>query len=74
MIRVLVAAAALLASAPPASADPTDCFDPRLCSDPGQVYYCPDTGQFGSIYAPCPSLVTGPYQPGGLTPNEGLAG
>lgn len=69
-----IAAAALLGAAP-ASADPSsDCglSDPRLC-DPSRVYYCPDTGSMVTWLAPCPSLSTGPYSPGGLTPNGGLA-
>ncbi len=32
--------------------------------------YCPDTGKFVVGYAPCPSLVVGPYAPGGLQPND----
>ncbi len=55
-----------------AAADPASCFDERLCGDLSDVYYCPDTGSVVGPFAPCPSLVTGPYAPGGLQPNEGL--
>ncbi|BBX21432.1 hypothetical protein MTER_08430 [Mycolicibacter terrae] len=55
-----------------AHAGPTDCFDQRLCGDLGDVYYCPDTGEVVGAFGACPSLVTGPYAPGGLQPNEGL--
>ena len=58
--------------APAASADPLDpyCYDDRLCGDLGSVTYCPDTGQMVGPFAACPALVTGPYAPGGLSPNE----
>lgn len=56
----------------PAGPGPALCFDQRLCGDLSDVYYCPDTGAVASAFAPCPSLVTGPYRPGGLRPNEGL--
>jgi hypothetical protein len=75
VIATTLAAAAVL-SAAPASADPSaGCSglnDPRLCN-PSKVYYCPDTGQFGSWLSYCPSLVQGPYEPGGRTPEGGLA-
>lgn len=56
-----------------ANADPASCFDARLCGDLGDVYYCPDTGAVVGAFGACPSLVTGPYAPGGLQPNEGLS-
>jgi len=74
MMKVLAAAVLAAASvgfAAPASASPT-CYDPLLCQDPGGVYFCPDTGQFVSVYGSCPSMVTGPYQPGGLQPGGGI--
>lgn len=70
-----VMAAAAVFSAAPAGADPgSGCgySDPRLCN-PSKVYFCPDTGQFGSWLAYCPSIVQGPYLPGGRTPDGGLA-
>ncbi|MEB3019787.1 hypothetical protein [[Mycobacterium] crassicus] len=74
---ILFGIAALVASlgiglAASAGADPADCFDQRLCGDLSDVYYCPDTGKVVGAFAPCPSLVTGPYAPGGLRPNQGL--
>lgn len=51
---------------------PADCFDERLCGDLSDVHYCPDTGDMVGAFGACPSLVTGPYAPGGLRPNEGL--
>jgi hypothetical protein len=73
LLLCTLAAAALL-SAAPVSADPASCgfSDPRLC-DPSKVYYCPDTGQMATWLAPCPSLIQGPYLPGGRTPDGGLA-
>lgn len=65
--------AAALGMAAPAGADPADCYDQRLCGDLGDVYYCPDTGAVVGAFGACPSLVTGPYAPGGLGPNEGLS-
>lgn len=59
--------AAVLAAAP-AQADPDD---GGVGSGPSKVHYCPDTGQMVSWLAPCPSLITGPYLPGGLVPNGG---
>lgn len=55
--------------------DPVDpyCFDARLCSgDFGSTYYCPDTGGFVGPFGACDALVTGPYAPGGLRPNESI--
>ncbi|BBX13762.1 MAG: hypothetical protein WBH51_21935 [Mycolicibacter algericus] len=59
-----------LGISPVATAEPKPdlCFDPRLCGDLSTVYYCPDTGQVVGAFAPCPSLRTGPYRPGGLQP------
>jgi hypothetical protein len=64
LLAGIFSAAALL-SAAPAGADPSSgCSglnDPRLCN-PSKVYYCPDTGQFGSVAArraPPPLQVTG---------------
>lgn len=56
-----------------ADADPGSCFDERLCGDLGDVYFCSDTGAVMGAFGACPSLVTGPYAPGGLRPNEGLS-
>lgn len=56
-----------------ASASPASCFDQRLCGDLSDVYYCPDTGKVVGAFGACPSLVTGPYAPGGLRPNRGLS-
>ncbi|MEB3034067.1 hypothetical protein [[Mycobacterium] nativiensis] len=55
------------------NADPASCFDQRLCGDLSDVYYCPDTGRVVGPFGACPSLVTGPYAPGGLRPNQGLS-
>jgi hypothetical protein len=75
-VKLLLAGVlAALVCAAPAAADPgPDCglSDQRLC-EPSQVHYCPDTGQMVPWLAPCPSLSIGPYLPGGLTPNGGLA-
>ena len=63
--------------APTANAAPIDpyCYDQRLCDgDFGDTYYCPDTGGFVGPFGACDALVTGPYAPGGLSPNEGSAG
>lgn len=50
-----------------AHADPArPCMATQPCLQP---QYCPDTGEFVVGYEPCPSLVTGPYAPGGLMPN-----
>ncbi|OBK83761.1 hypothetical protein [Mycolicibacter sinensis] len=62
-----------LGVAAPAHADPAGCFDQRLCGDLSDVYYCPDTGAVVGAFGACPSLVTGPYAPGGLRPNQGLS-
>ncbi|MBS9534747.1 hypothetical protein KIH27_14225 [Mycobacterium sp. M1] len=72
LVGTLVALAALLHVAPAASADPLEpsCFDDRLCGDLGSVSYCPDTGTMVGPFAACSGLVTGPYAPGGLSPNE----
>lgn len=56
-----------------ADADPGYCFDQRLCGDLDDVYFCPDTGAVVGAFSACPSLVTGPYAPGGLRPNQGLS-
>lgn len=49
------------------------CYDQRLCDgDFGSTYYCPDTGGWVGPFGACDALVTGPYAPGGLRPNEGL--
>lgn len=82
VMAALTAMAALAAPltigvAASATADPIEpeCFDPRLCEDPGEVFYNPDTGGFGgSLNSPNPGVITGPYAPGGLSPNEGLEG
>lgn len=68
-----IVAAVILWAAGQAKADPIQpyCFDPRLCGDPGKVTYCPDTGGMMGPYGACRSLVTGPYAPGGLRPNDG---
>jgi hypothetical protein len=74
LLASLVITTTLLGAAP-ASADPgSDCgfHDPRLC-DLSKTYFCPDTGTYVPALAPCPSLVVGPYSPGGRTPNGGLA-
>lgn len=58
---------------PTAGADPIPayCFDDRLCSnDFGSTYYCPDTGGWIGPFGACDALVTGPYAPGGLRPNQ----
>lgn len=50
---------------------PSYCYDQRLCDgDFGDTSYCPDTGGFVGPFAACDALVTGPYAPGGLSPNE----
>lgn len=59
-----------------ANADPMDpyCFDQRLCDgDFGSTFYCPDTGGFVGPFGACDALVTGPYAPGGIRPNQGIA-
>lgn len=73
----IVGLAAVLAGffAPVAYAGPMPsyCYDQRLCDgDFGDTSYCPDTGGFVGPFAACDALVTGPYAPGGLRPNEGL--
>lgn len=66
--------ALVIGAAGAAVATPALCSDARLCGDDlGDVYYCPDTGKVVGAFAPCPSLVTGPYAPGGLRPNQGLS-
>lgn len=59
-------------SAATAHAVPAICSDQRLCGNLSDVYFCPDTGSVVGAFGACPSLVTGPYAPGGLRPNEGL--
>lgn len=60
-----------LISAPTASANP-DPVHPCMPTNPcEQPQYCPDTGEFVVGFESCPALVTGPYAPGGLQPNEG---
>jgi len=56
-----------------ANAVPAHCYDQRLCGDLSDVYFCPGTGRVVGPFGACPSLVTGPYAPGGLRPNEGLS-
>lgn len=72
LISIMVTGSALLWLAWPADADPygPKCFDQRLCGDLGNVHYCPSTGGMVGPFTSCPSLVTGPYAPGGLQPNE----
>lgn len=65
-LGIAAIAAAWLAT--PAQADPDD---GGVGSGPSKVHFCPDTGQMVSWLAPCPSLITGPYLPGGLVPNSG---
>ena len=69
-------AAVAVSLCPPASADPIDpyCFDERLCSDLSDSYYCPGMPGRVGPFASCDALVTGPYAPGGLVPNEGIQG
>lgn len=71
-LAVLVASVGIGVAAP-ASAAPASCFDQRLCGDLSDVYYCPDTGAVVGPFGACPALVTGPYAPGGLRPNDGLS-
>lgn len=74
MSTVAAFAAALgIGLAAAAEAAPARCSDQRLCGDLSDVYYCPDTGKVVGPFAPCPSLVTGPYAPGGLRPNQGVS-
>lgn len=65
-------ALAYVALAPHSGASPDDCtlYDSRLCGDWGKVTFCPDTGSYVSVMSPCPSLITGPYAPGGLEPDD----
>lgn len=64
--------AVLFCPVPLAGTTPNYCFDQRLCDgDFGSTHYCPDTGGFVSPFEGCDALVTGPYAPGGLSPNEG---
>lgn len=72
-VTATLAAAAGIGLASTAQADTALCYDQRLCGDLGDVSYCPDSGKLVGPFAPCPSLVTGPYAPGGLRPNEGLS-
>ncbi|GFG68356.1 hypothetical protein MSEN_00760 [Mycolicibacter senuensis] len=69
-LAALAALSAALGAGPVAAAgvDPARCSDQRLCGDLSDVYYCPDTGQLVGAFAPSPSLLTGPYRPGGLQP------
>ncbi|MCV7260537.1 hypothetical protein [Mycobacterium shimoidei] len=75
MTRISIALPALLLplaalTAAPAAAEPSDCFNPQMCADPGQVIYCPDTGGYVTAFSgSCPSLSVGPYLPGGLSPD-----
>lgn len=57
-----------------ADADPYApyCFDERLCGDLSDSYYCPGMSGRVGPFDSCSGLVTGPYAPGGLRPNEGL--
>ena len=73
LLAGILAAAAVLSSAP-ATADPAGCgyHDPRLC-DPSRMYWCPDSQQWVSWLQYCGSLSQGPYLPGGRTPSGGLA-
>lgn len=71
-VTATLAAAAGIGLASPAQATAL-CYDERLCGDLGDVSYCPDSGKMVGPFAPCPSLVTGPYAPGGLRPNAGLS-
>lgn len=65
---------AYLGGAPAAHASPSCTMsDPLLCQSPSKVYYCPDNGRMVPWLGACPSLVVGPYAPGGLQPNGGLA-
>lgn len=76
LFSVLTAIAAVSGlSTPAASADPYEpyCYDQRLCSgDFSDTYYCPDTGGFVGPFGACDALVTGPYAPGGLRPNQSI--
>ncbi|OBI06021.1 hypothetical protein AWC18_13915 [Mycolicibacter nonchromogenicus] len=72
-VTATLAAAAGIGLASPAQAGTALCYDERLCGDLGDVSYCPDSGKMVGPFAPCPSLVTGPYAPGGLRPNAGLS-
>jgi len=72
-IAIALLTAGGVGSAATAQADPALCHDQRLCRDLSKVYYCPGTGAVVGPFASCPSLVTGPYAPGGLRPNTGLS-
>lgn len=54
-----------------AAADPTPNCDARYEACESGVQWCPDTASWVSAFQVCPSLVTGPYAPGGLVPNDG---
>jgi len=75
MKRLLLASVLVVAAlygSVTAHADP-DCtlHNTQLCGDPGKVTYCPDTGGFVTAFSGyCPSLVFGPYAPGGLQSPE----
>ncbi len=71
MLAKAIAALAVpvAALAPHVPLDPVHpCMPTNPCEKP---QYCPDTGGFVVGFESCPSLLTGPYAPGGLEPNEG---
>lgn len=74
IVGFVAAVVGMLAPLGVASANPIEphCFDARLCGDLSDATYCPDTGRKAGPFTACDSLVTGPYAPGGLRPNQSI--